>query len=293
MTVSSIKNIAVIGAGTMGQGIAQLCALAGYPVLLYDIQPELTRHAIASIRRIFEDHVVRGKMTAADRDKAIGRIEAVHDFRQLQVDLAIEVVLEKLEVKHKILTELEKINAMDCLLVSNTSSLSITQLAAPLKHKERCAGLHFFNPAAVMKLVEIVKGASTNEHTMKTLTQFAESLGKTVAITNDSPGFIVNRINRLFFAESLKVVEENVADFAVVDNLVKATGFRMGPFQLLDLVGIDTSYTVSWSLYEAFYYEPKFRPSRIQQQKVDAGLYGRKSGKGFYDYPEQTSQTEK
>jgi 3-hydroxybutyryl-CoA dehydrogenase len=286
MTIESIKNIAVIGAGTMGQGIAQLCALAGYPVLLYDIQPELTRTAIAGIRRIFEDHVVRGKLTTAQRDAAIGRIEAVHDFRQLQVDLAIEVVLEKLEIKHKILTELEKINASDCLLVSNTSSLSITQLAAPLKHKERCAGLHFFNPATVMKLVEVVKGAATSDHTMKTLSLFAAGLGKTVAITNDSPGFIVNRINRLFLAESLKVVEENVADVRVVDNLMKATGFRMGPFQLLDLVGNDTSYAVSWSLYEAFNYEPKFRPSRIQQQKVDAGLYGRKTGKGFYDYPE-------
>jgi 3-hydroxybutyryl-CoA dehydrogenase len=286
MTVESIKNIAVIGAGTMGQGIAHLCALAGYPVLLYDIQPELTRNAIAGIRRIFEDHVQRGKMTTEHRDAAIGRIQAVHDFRQLQVDLAIEVVLEKLEIKHKILTELEKINAMDCLLVSNTSSLSITQLAAPLKHKERCAGLHFFNPATVMKLVEIVKGASTSDHTVKSLGLFAESLGKTAAITSDTPGFIVNRINRLFFAEALKAVEENVADFRVVDSLMKATGFRMGPFQLLDLVGIDTSYAVSWSLYEAFYYEPKFRPSRIQQQKVDAGLYGRKSGKGFYEYPE-------
>ncbi|MEJ1239066.1 3-hydroxyacyl-CoA dehydrogenase NAD-binding domain-containing protein [Chryseolinea sp. T2] len=289
MTVESIKNIAVIGAGTMGQGIAQLCALAGYPVLLYDIQPELTRTAIASTRRIFEDLVARGKITAAQRDASINRIEAVHDFRQLQVDLAIEVVLEKLEIKQKILTELEKINAMDCLLVSNTSSLSITQLAAPLKHKERCAGLHFFNPASVMKLIEIVKGAATSEHTVKTLTLFAQSLGKTVAFANDSPGFIVNRINRLFFAESLKVVEENVADFKVVDNLMKASGFRMGPFELIDLVGIDTSYAVSWSLYEAFYYEPKFRPSRIQQQKVDAGLFGRKSGKGFYDYPEDGS----
>jgi len=286
MPIESIKNIAVIGAGTMGQGIAQMCAVAGYPVFLYDIQPELTRTAIASIRKIFEDQVRREKMTAAQRDAAIGRIEAVHDFRQLQVDLAIEVVLEKLEVKHKILTELEKFNSVDSLIVSNTSSLSITQLAAPLKHKERFAGLHFFNPATVMKLVEIVRGAATSDQVMKSLVLFAESLGKTAAITNDSPGFIVNRINRLFFAEALKIAEENVAGFNEIDNLIKATGFRMGPFQLLDLVGLDTSYAVSWSLYESFYYEPKFRPSRIQQQKVDAGQYGRKSGKGFYEYPE-------
>lgn len=282
----AIKNIAIIGAGTMGQGIAQLCALAGYPVLLYDIQPELTRTAIAGIRRTFEDHVAREKMTGAQRDAAIGRIEAVHDFRQLQVDLAIEVVLEKLEVKQKILTELEKINAMDCLLASNTSSLSITQLATPLRHKERFAGLHFFNPATQMKLVEVVRGAATSDQTITALTAFAEGLGKTVAMTNDSPGFVVNRINRLFFAESLKLVEENVADFRVVDNLMRATGFKMGPFQLMDMVGLDTNYAVSWSMYEAFYYEPKFRPSRIQQKRVDAGHYGRKSGKGFYEYPE-------
>ncbi len=286
MPVESIKNIAVIGAGTMGQGIAQLCALAGYPILLYDIQPELTRTAIAAIRRNMEDAVAKNKLTSEQRDEAIGRIQAVHDFRQLQVDLAIEAVIEKLEVKQKILSELEKINAIDCLLVSNTSSLPIAQLAMVIKHKDRLAGLHFFNPAPVMKLVEIVKGAATSDLTVKTLSLFANSISKTSVITNDSPGFIVNRVGRLFYSESLKIVEDNVADFKVVDNLLRSSGFRMGPFQLMDLVGVDTNFAVTLSMYNAFYQDPKFRPSRIQQQKVHAGHHGRKSGKGFYDYPE-------
>ncbi|MEJ7645945.1 MAG: 3-hydroxyacyl-CoA dehydrogenase NAD-binding domain-containing protein [Chryseolinea sp.] len=284
MPIESIKNVAVIGAGTMGLGIAQICALSEYPVLLYDIQPELTRAAIGRIRRNLEEAVVKGKLTAIQKDEALARIQAVGDFRQLQVDVAIETVIEKLEVKQKILSELEKINANDCLLVSNTSSLSITQLASVLKHPERLAGLHFFNPAPVMKLVEIVKGASTSDLTIKTLSLFASSISKTSVVTNDSPGFIVNRVARLYYSEALKIVEDNVADFEVIDNLLKATGFRMGPFQLMDLVGIDTNFAVALSMYEAFYHDPKFRPSRIQQHRVDAGHHGRKSGKGFYEY---------
>jgi len=284
MPVESVKNVAVIGAGTMGLGIAQLCALSGYPVLLYDIQPELTRAAIGAIRKNLEDAVAKGKLSAVQKDETIARIQAVGDFRQLQVDVAIETVLEKLEVKQKILAELEKINANDCLLVSNTSSLSITQLASVLKHPERFAGLHFFNPAPVMKLVEVVKGGSTSDLTIKTLNLFATSISKTPVVTNDSPGFIVNRVARLYYSEALKVVEDNVAEVKVIDNLLKATGFRMGPFQLMDLVGIDTNFAVALSMYDAFYHDPKFRPSRIQQQKVDAGHHGRKSGKGFYEY---------
>ena len=284
MPVESIKNIAVVGAGTMGVGIAQLCALSGYPVLLYDVQPDLTRAAIAHIRRKLEELVAKGKLTSLQKDEALSRIQAVGDFRQLQVDIAIETVIEKLEVKQKILSELEKINANDSLLVSNTSSLSITQLASVLKHPERFAGLHFFNPAPVMKLVEVVKGGSTSDLTIKTLSLFASSILKTSVVTNDSPGFIVNRIARLYYSEALKIVEDNVADVKAIDNLLRATGFRMGPFQLMDLVGIDTNFAVALSMYDAFYHDPKFRPSRIQQQKVDAGHHGRKSGKGFYEY---------
>jgi 3-hydroxybutyryl-CoA dehydrogenase len=285
MALDSIKNIAVIGAGTMGQGIAQICALAGYPVMLYDIQADLTKTAIASIRKNLEGAAEKGKIPTIQKDEALARIQAVGDFRLLQVDLAIETVIEKAEVKQKILSELEKINAMDCLLVTNTSSIPITQLASVLKHKERFAGLHFFNPAPVMKLVEIIRGVATNDQTIKTLGLFTESISKTSVLATDSPGFIVNRVARLFYSESLKILEDGVTDFKNIDDLLKSTGFKMGPFQLMDLIGVDTNFAVTTSLYDSFYQDPKFRPSRIQQQKVDAGHHGRKSGKGFYEYP--------
>lgn len=287
--VESIKNVAIIGAGTMGQGIAQVCALAGYPVMLYDTQPEITKTAIANVRKRMEMAVEKGKLSASLKDEALARIVAVGDFRQLQVDIAIEVVVEKLEVKQKIVAELEKLNAIDCILVSNTSSFPITQIASVMKHKNRFAGLHFFNPAPVMKLVEIIRGAATNDHTMKVLEAFVESLSKISVMATDSPGFIVNRIARLFYAESLKIVEDGVSDYQTVDQLLKETGFKMGPFQLMDLIGVDTNFAVTTSMYNAFHHEPKFRPSRLQQQKVDAGQHGRKSGKGFYEYP-QTEQ---
>ena len=289
MMVESIKNVAVIGAGTMGQGIAQVCALAGYPVMLYDTQPEITKTAIANVRKRMEMAVEKGKLSAALKDEALARIVAVGDFRQLQVDIAIEAVVEKLDVKQKILAELEKLNAIDCILVSNTSSFPITQIASVMKHKNRFAGLHFFNPAPVMKLVEIIRGAATNDHTIKVLEAFVESLSKISVMATDSPGFIVNRIARLFYAESLKIVEDGVSDYQTVDRLLKETGFKMGPFQLMDLIGVDTNFAVTTSMYNAFHQEPKFRPSRLQQQKVDAGQHGRKSGKGFYEYP-QTEQ---
>jgi len=271
----------------MGQGIAQVCASAGYPVMLYDIQPDLTRSAIGAIRKNLEASVEKGKLSALAKDEALSRIQAVGDFRQLQVDLAIEAVIEKREVKQKILLELEKINALDCLLVSNTSSFPITQLASVLKHKERCAGLHFFNPAPVMKLVEIVKGGATSDATIKKLSGFVDTISKTYVMAADSPGFIVNRVARFFYTEALRIVEDGVTDFQTVDNLLRSSGFKMGPFQLMDLIGVDTNFSVTTALYDAFYQDPKFRPSRLQQQKVDAGHNGRKSGKGFYDYPAQ------
>jgi 3-hydroxybutyryl-CoA dehydrogenase len=284
MTTNAVKRIAVIGAGTMGQGIAQLCASAGYAIILYDIQPELTKVAIASIRKNLEAAVAKNKLTPAEKDETLSRIQATGDFRQLQVDLAIEAVIEKLEVKQKIFQELEKINAQDCLLLTNTSSIPITQIAAGLKHPSRFAGLHFFNPAPVMKLVEIVKGATTADSVLEMLRAFAEKINKIPVFADDSPGFIVNRVARHFYVESLKILEEGVAGFKDIDTLLKASGFRMGPFELMDLIGVDINLSVTSSMYHAFHEDPKFRPSRIQQQKVDAGHLGRKTGKGFYDY---------
>jgi 3-hydroxybutyryl-CoA dehydrogenase len=285
MTIDGVKRIAVIGAGTMGQGIAQLCALSGYQVALYDIQPDLTTTAIANIRRNLEGAVLKNKLQAKDRDEALLRIEVLGDFRQLQVDLAIEAVIEKLEIKQKIFQELEKINGKDCILVSNTSSIPITQIASALKHQGRFAGLHFFNPAPVMKLVEIIRGAATDEATVAFLNSFVEKINKTAVAANDSPGFIVNRVARHFYVESLKLLEEKVASHEGIDKLMKASGFKMGPFELMDMIGVDVNFAVTSSMYHSFHEDPKFRPSRIQQQKVDAGHLGRKTGKGFYDYP--------
>lgn len=284
MTIDAIKTIAVVGAGTMGQGIAQVCSAAGYKVLLYDIQPELVSSALSSIRKNLDSAVEKGKLDRAQKDSIINFIIGVTDFRQLQVELVIEAVIEKLDIKQKIFAEIEKINGRDCILTTNTSSIPITQIASALKYQDRFAGLHFFNPAQIMKLVEVVKGVSTSAATIDLLITFAKKLSKQPVIAQDSPGFIVNRVARHFYVESLKVLEENVTDFKSIDRLMRSTGFKMGPFELIDLIGVDVNFSVTASMFNSFHQDPKFRPSRIQQQKVDAGYLGRKTGKGFYDY---------
>lgn len=284
MTPEAIKTIAVIGTGTMGQGIAQICAAAGYRVLMYDVQAELVIKGMSAIRKNLESLVEKQKITAPEKDAALANIQSVADFRHLQVDLAIEAVVEKADVKQKIFAELEKNNAKDCVLVSNTSSIPITQIATVLKNPDRFAGLHFFNPAPVMKLVEVIKGASTSDGTIALLVEFSKRLQKIPVVAQDSPGFIVNRVARHFYVESLRILEEGVTDFETIDVLMRSTGFRMGPFELMDLIGVDTNFSVTTSIYNAFHQDPKFRPSRIQQQKVDAGHHGRKTGKGFYKY---------
>ncbi|MEX1241538.1 MAG: 3-hydroxyacyl-CoA dehydrogenase NAD-binding domain-containing protein [Cyclobacteriaceae bacterium] len=282
--ISRIKKIAVIGSGTMGQGIAQVCAAAGYQVLLYDIESTLLKAAISRLRKNFDTLVEKGKMSAAESKAVIGRITSVSDFRQLQVDLVIEAVIENLEVKQKIFQEIEKLNGNDCILTTNTSSIPVTRIGAVLKHPRRFAGLHFFNPAPIMTLVEITCGAATAEATIQLLKDFSGQLNKLPVLAQDSPGFIVNRVARHFYLESLKIAEEQVADFRTVDILLKSSGFKMGPFELMDLIGIDVNLSVTQSIYNSFHQDPKFRPSRIQQQKVDAGHLGRKTGSGFYQY---------
>jgi 3-hydroxybutyryl-CoA dehydrogenase len=285
MTLDSIKTIAVVGAGTMGQGITQVCATAGYRVLLYDVQSELILSALTAIRKNLDLLVEKGKISLQQRDAASNLMSPVSDFRQLQAELIIEAVIERLDIKQKMFSELEKINGKDTILVSNTSSIPITQIASVLKHPHRFAGLHFFNPAPVMKLVEVVKGAATDDDTLNLLVEFAKKLSRQPVVAHDSPGFIVNRVARHFYVESLKIVEENIADIKTIDTLLKSAGFKMGPFELMDLIGVDVNFAVTSSMYHAFHEDPKFRPSRMQQQKVDAGHLGRKTGKGFYDYP--------
>ena len=279
-----IKKIAVIGSGTMGQGIAQACATAGYLVLLYDIEAALLTSAISRLRKNLEMLAQKQRISTGLAQDILNRITPVTDFNELQADLVIEAVIENLQVKQKMLQEIETLNDKNCILATNTSSIPVTRIGAVLRHPERFAGLHFFNPAPVMKLVEIIRSASTSETTIEALKDFTTRLDKQYVLAQDSPGFIVNRVARHFYLESLKIAEEKVADFKTVDTLLKYTGFKMGPFELMDLIGIDVNLSVTQSIYDSFHQEPKFRPNRIQQQKVNAGHLGRKTGKGFYEY---------
>jgi 3-hydroxybutyryl-CoA dehydrogenase len=284
MNVENIKTVGIAGAGTMGQGIAQVCATAGYQVVLYDIAEAQLAHAKSLIQKSLQVAVEKGKLKADESNQALSRIQFQSDVNQLKADLIIEAALEKLDIKKELFTRLEAINSESCILTTNTSSIPVTQIASALKHPQRFAGLHFFNPAPIMKLVEIISGVNTDAETIDTLKAFCKKLEKTAVLAKDSPGFIVNRVARHYYVEALKVLEENVTDITTIDTLMKASGFKMGPFELMDLIGVDTNFSVTTSIYNAFHQDAKFRPSLIQQQKVDAGHHGRKSGKGFYDY---------
>jgi 3-hydroxybutyryl-CoA dehydrogenase len=284
MKLEDIKTIGVVGAGTMGQGIAQICAQAGYKTILFDINAQVLQKAEATTQKNLDKGIELGKLTQEEKQTALSNLTFTGDTLQLSCDVIIEAIVERLEVKQSIFTELAAINTPDTILASNTSSIPITQIAAAIPNPERVVGMHFFNPAHIMKLVEVISGAATAPEIAETIKQLAEKLGKTAVMAKDSPGFIVNRVARHFYVEGLKLLEEGVADVETIDKLMQASGFKMGPFELMDLIGVDTNYSVTSSMFEAFHYDSKFRPSRIQQQKVDAGHHGRKSGKGFYTY---------
>lgn len=285
MTIQQIKTIGVVGAGTMGQGIAQVCASAGFQAILFDINGSLVENAVKSIEKNLQTLVEKGKLDADTKSGIIGRILTVESLNMVQADVIVEAVVEKLDVKQKLFVELEKNNSPEAILTSNTSSIPITQIAAGMKNPGRFAGLHFFNPAPLMKLVEVIRGVNTSPETAETLMQLVGRLSKHPVMAHDSPGFIVNRVARHFYVESLKLAEEKVADIETIDALMRSAGFKMGPFELMDLIGVDVNFAVTSSMYNSFHQDPKFRPSRIQQQKVDAGHHGRKTGRGFYDYP--------
>ncbi|WP_317038918.1 3-hydroxyacyl-CoA dehydrogenase NAD-binding domain-containing protein [Roseivirga echinicomitans] len=284
MKLQDIKKVGVVGAGTMGQGIAQISALAGYSVVLYDFQATALNQAKLNIEKNLEKGIERGKVTVQERDQSLSNITFSTDFEQLRADIIIEAIVERLDVKKELFGKLENLNSEKTILASNTSSIPITRIARDLKHPERFVGMHFFNPAHIMKLVEVISGVSTSDDTSNTVFELAKQLGKVPVMAKDAPGFIVNRVARNFYVEGLKVLEEGVSDVKGIDRLVEASGFKMGPFRLMDLIGVDTNFSVTTSMFNAFHQDPKFRPSRIQEQKVDAGHNGRKSGKGFYDY---------
>lgn len=284
MQVSDIKKVGVIGAGTMGQGIAQISAMAGYYTILYDIDKKALQKALGIIENNLSKGIEKGKVTEEQKQQALHLLKVSDDLSDLKADFIIEAIIERLDVKQSVFSELEKINSENTILASNTSSIPITQIGAKLKHPERFVGMHFFNPAHIMKLVEVISGAATSHEVAAETKKFAEKLNKVAVMANDSPGFIVNRVARHFYVEGLKVLEEGIADVRTIDTLMQASGFKMGPFQLMDLIGVDTNFSVTTSMFNSFYQDAKFRPSRIQQQKVDAGHHGRKTGKGFYNY---------
>lgn len=282
--MAEIRTIAIAGAGTMGQGIAQMAALAGYDTLLFDLDREALEGAIDQITDNLSKGIEKGKVTAGQKETALDKIRLVNDLDEVQADFIIEAIVEDLAVKRDLFSRLETINAEHTILATNTSSLPVTRLAAGMKRPGNVVGMHFFNPAHIMKLVEVIRGAATTDAVVETTMELANKMNKVPAPARDSPGFIVNRVARHFYVESLKILEEQVADVPAIDRILKASGFKMGPFELMDLIGVDTNFAVTESMFHSFHYDPKFRPSRIQQQKVDAGHHGRKSGKGFYDY---------
>lgn len=282
--MNEIQTLAVVGAGTMGLGIAQLGVQHGLPTVLFDLSSTALEKAQAAIAAGLSKLVDKNKLTAEARAAALARLILTTELADVRADCIIEAVVERLDVKHQLFRELAQLNGATTILASNTSSLPITQLAAPVPHPERVVGLHFFNPAPLMPLVEIISGVATAPEVADAVEALARRLGKTPVRAADAPGFIVNRVARHYYVESLKIVEENVALFEVVDELLEASGFKMGPFRLMDLIGVDTNFAVTSAMFASFHQDSKFRPSRLQQQKVDAGHHGRKAGRGFYTY---------
>ena len=286
--LSTDALVAVIGAGAMGAGIAQVAAQAGHPVKLYDNREGASAEAIDKIGAQLEKLVARGKFTAEQREGVLSRMTPVDNIDALaDAKLVVEAIVENLNVKRSVLESLEALCSDDCILASNTSSLSITSLAAGRKNPSRIVGMHFFNPAPIMKLVEVVSGLATDPAVAETVYETSLAWGKKPVYTRSTPGFIVNRVARPFYAESLRLLQEQAADCATLDALMRdAGGFRMGAFELTDLIGHDVNYAVTCSVFDAYYGDFRFQPSLIQKELVDAGRLGRKTGHGFYDYSE-------
>jgi len=283
--VTNIRTIAIAGAGTMGSGIAQVTATAGYKTILFDIEPKMLQQAETNIKKSIAFLSSKGKISAAEEETILTNITYTNQLSDLKADLIIEAILEKLEIKHQFFQQVAELNGSNCILASNTSSIPITQIAAKVPNPERFLGIHFFNPAPIMKLVEIISGVQTDPTIATSCKKLIEDMGKTCVMAKDAPGFIVNRVARHYYVEGLKTLEENVADFETIDALMESSGFKMGPFKLMDLIGVDTNFSVTSSMYQLFHQDAKFRPSRIQQQLVDAGFHGKKTKRGFYVYP--------
>ncbi|MBU2018345.1 MAG: 3-hydroxybutyryl-CoA dehydrogenase [Bacteroidetes bacterium] len=281
-------KIGVLGAGTMGSGIAQVAAQNGHETILVDVSQEMLTKAEAGLDKILARLVEKEKISTIDKGDIQGRISystEMEDFKGC--GLIIEAIVEKLDVKHSVFKKMETIVSKDCILASNTSSLSIASIGSALTHSERIIGIHFFNPAPLMPLVEIIPAVQTSDEVLQKAKTLIDNWGKSTVVCKDTPGFIVNRVARPFYGEALRIYEEGIADFATIDwAMTEIGGFRMGPFTLMDYIGNDVNYAVTESVFAAFYFDPRFKPSFTQKRHSEAGFYGRKSGRGFYNYAE-------
>jgi 3-hydroxybutyryl-CoA dehydrogenase len=282
-------NVAIIGSGTMGSGIAQVAATSGCTVKIYDTNEQALQKSKQSLEVTLSKLVEKAKIDENEKNRIQNAISYVNTLQDLaDSNLVIEAIIENLDIKRKLFSELESLVAPETILASNTSSLSIASIAASCQKPERVIGIHFFNPAPLMQLVEVVPAVQTSEEVLNKSVQIISDWKKVVAVAKDTPGFIVNRVARPFYSESLRIYEEGVADFATIDWSLKTIGnFRMGPFELMDFIGHDVNYVVTETVFTAFYFDPRYKPSFTQKRLLEAGYLGRKSGRGFYDYSKE------
>lgn len=287
-----LMNVAVIGSGTMGSGIAQVAATAGCTVKIYDTNQEALTRSQKALETTLTKLVAKEKINAEEQSRIANAISYVSSLKDLSdSDLVIEAIVENLEVKRKVFSELETLVSEGTILASNTSSLSIASIAASCQKPERVIGIHFFNPAPLMQLVEVIPAIQTSEEVTKQVVTIISNWKKVVAVAKDTPGFIVNRVARPFYSEALRILEEGFADIATIDWSMKTMGgFRMGPFELMDFIGHDVNYTVTETVFTSFYFDPRYKPSFAQKRLTEAGFLGRKSGRGFYNYNENAVQ---
>ncbi len=279
--------IAVVGGGTMGNGIAEVFAVAGHSVYLYDVALEIREKALFDITDRLRRKSGRGKLSEPV-EVILQRIRTVDTLDELhQAELVIEAVVERMDVKQQIFSVLDQICSQTAILATNTSSLSITETASVTKHPERVVGMHFFNPAPVMRLVEVVAGQFTEAFVVEKVVQIASEVGKLAIRVTDTPGFVVNRVARPFYLEALRIAGSQVASVQAIDRIIKSTGFKMGPFELQDLIGIDVNYAVTASVYESYFQESRFRPHGLQRSMIQSGNIGKKTGRGYYSYDRQ------